>query len=523
MTSPAARGARVTFITPVYDPPLAALEACLDSLLAQEDPDWEHVLVDDCSTQQRVRELLRRRAARDPRVRVVERETNGGIVAASQDALELATGEFVAFLDHDDRLSPRALSVLAPVLAEPDVDYVYTDEDKVDESGRHFDTFRKPEWSPERLRHQMYTGHLSVMRTSLVREVGGVRQGFDGSQDHDLTLRVTERARRIVHVPEVLYHWMTVEGSTAADPGAKPYAWAAGRRAVDEHLERLGIDATADLGPVPGTYWLRRAAPDVLISVVIPTRGGAGMIWGERVVHVVEAVSSVLRTTTARVEIVVVHDTVTPPEVLDELSDICGDALVLVPYDEPFNFSRKCNVGVTAASGDVLVLMNDDVRLTQSGSLDQLAAAALEDGVGAVSCRLLFEDGRLQHGGHVYEHGDWHHVLLAAGPDEHGPFAALHVGRESSGVTAALLALRREVYLQVGGMAEGLPANFNDVDFCYKVRHVGWRILWLPEVTAYHFESQTRDPLVHAWEINFVRGRWGVPGRDAYIPEGSHF
>ncbi|QGQ18875.1 glycosyltransferase [Cellulomonas sp. JZ18] len=514
---------RISFVTPVYDPPLEALTACLDSVGAQGIADWEHVLVDDCSTDPRVRELLRRRSAQDPRVKVVERATNGGIVAASQDALEAATGEFVAFLDHDDRLAPEALRVLAAPMADPEVDYIYTDEDKVDETGRRFDAFRKPTWSPERLRHQMYTGHLSVMRASLVREVGGIRTGFDGSQDHDLALRVTERARAVVHVPQVLYHWMTVQGSTAADPGAKPYAWEAGRRAVAEHLERVGIAGTAELGPVPGTYWVRRATPDVRVSVVIPTRGGAGMIWGERAVHVVEAVASVMATTTVPVEVVVVYDTVTEPSVLDALRDRCGDALVLVPYDEPFNFSRKCNVGVAAAQGDVIVLMNDDVRLTEPGSLDQLAAAALEDGVGAVSCRLLFEDGRLQHGGHVYEHGDWHHVLLGAGPQEHGPFAGLHVGREASGVTAALVAVRRDVYVEAGGMAEQLPVNFNDVDFCYKVRHLGYRILWLPEVTAYHFESQTRTPSVHAWEVSFVRHRWGVPVEDVYFPEGSHF
>ncbi len=518
-----AGGPRISFVTPVYDPPIHALTACLDSVRAQAAGDWEHVLVDDCSTDPRVRALLRSRSARDPRVRVVERATNGGIVAASQDALAAARGEFVAFLDHDDRLAPHALTSLAEPMSDPEVDYIYTDEDKVDENGRRFDAFRKPGWSPERLRHQMYTGHLSVMRASLVREVGGIRTGFDGSQDHDLALRVTEKARSVVHVPQVLYHWMTVQGSTAADPGAKPYAWEAGRRAVAEHLERVGIRGEAELGPVPGTYWVRRPAPDVTVSVVIPTRGGAGIIWGERAVHVVEAVDSIMRTTTVPVEVVVVYDTVTPPAVLDAMRERCGDALVLVPYDEPFNFSRKCNVGVAAACGDVIVLMNDDVRLTEPGSLDQLAAAALEDGVGAVSCRLLFEDGRLQHGGHVYEHGDWHHVLLGAGGDEHGPFAGLHVGREVSGVTAALVALRRERYLEVGGMTELLPVNFNDVDFCYKLRHLGHRILWLPEVTAYHFESQTRTPTVLDWEVRFVRHRWGVPVDDPYFPEGSHF
>lgn len=513
----------ISVVTPVYDPPLAALNACIESVRGQRGALWEHILVDDLSSNEEVRAELRRHAAADPRIRLIERPVNGGIVAASRDAVEAANGDFVAFLDHDDQLAEGAFEKLAPLLAEPEVDLVYTDEDKVDERGQYFDAFRKPEWSPERLRHQMYVGHLSLMRTSLVREVGSLHDGFDGSQDHDLALRVSERARRIVHVPEILYHWRVVAGSTAGDPVAKPYTWEAGRRAVAAHLRRVGIDGEADLGPVPGTYVVRRNVQRVSLSVVIPTRGGFGMIWGEHVCHVVKAVESIAATAVGDVEVVVVYDDVTDPTVLDRLREILGDRLVLVRFSEKFNFSRKCNVGVAASSGDVVILMNDDVRLTGRGSLEELAAAACEPGVGAVSCELRFEDGRLQHGGHVYEHADWHHILLGAGPDEHGPFAGLRVGREVSGATAALLAVRRSVYFEVGGMTEHLPGNFNDVDFSYKLRYCGYRVLWLPEITAYHFESQTRVPKVHQWEVEFVRDRWGVPEVDSYFPTGSHF
>src|SRR5207302_1808929 len=175
----------------------------------------------------------------DPRIILMRRASNGGICAASQDALAQASGEFIALLDHDDLLAPRALSHVADVLAaDTEIDYLYTDEDKVDGAGHHYDTFQKPEWSPERLRGQMYTAHLSVIRRALAVDVGGFRLGFDGSQDHDLVLRVTERARRVVHVPEVLYHWRVVPGSTAGDPRAKTYAWDAGRRAVQDQLDR---------------------------------------------------------------------------------------------------------------------------------------------------------------------------------------------------------------------------------------------------------------------------------------------
>ena len=222
-----------SIVTPVYDPPLDVLKECIESVLAQDFDAWELILVDDFSPTAAVPIVIGQYAQQDARIRLVERDTNGHIVVASNDGVELAQGEFIALLDHDDLLAPTALSRVAAAIAEhDDVDYVYTDEDKVGADGRFYATFHKPDWSPERLRGQMYTSHLSVLRTELVREVGGFREGFEGSQDHDLVLRVTEQARRVVHVPEVLYHWRAVEGSTAVDIEAKPYANDAGRRAV---------------------------------------------------------------------------------------------------------------------------------------------------------------------------------------------------------------------------------------------------------------------------------------------------
>lgn len=509
----------ISVVTPVWNPPVSALREAIASVVRQAVTDWELVLVDDQSTDLQVRAVLREAAAGDERIRVVERSTNGGIVAASNDGIAHARGEFVALLDHDDVLADDAFAAIEPHLREPDLDYLYTDECKIDEDAHLYDPFLKPIWSPERLRGQMYTGHLSVLRTSLVRAVGGFREGFDGSQDHDLALRVTEQARRIVHVPQVLYYWRAVSGSTALDPEAKPYSWEAGRRAVAEHLERVGIHAEAELGPVPGTYRVRRRLdPATTVSVVIPTRGSGGLVWGERRCFVVEAVRSVLRTChLPGLEIVVVYDEPTPQAVLDELTALAGDRLTLVRFTEKFNFSAKCNVGVIEARGDVVVLLNDDVQLIDDESIEQLVALALEPGVGASGARLLFEDGRLQHGSHVYDGGDWYHVRLWASADDEGPFRSLLVGREASGLTAAFLAVRRDLYLELGGMCESLPGNFNDVDFSYKVRRAGQRLVWTPIVTAYHFESRTREPKVARWEIAFVQSRWGVPDSEPYM------
>jgi len=271
-------------LTPVYDPPLGDLSAAIESVRAQTFRGWELILVDDGSPSDAVRALLARAVASDERITVIERVANGGIVASSNDAVGAARGQFLALLDDDDVLVPHALERMHVVLEESlGTDYVYSDEDKIDTEGEQYDEFRKPGWSPERLRGQMYTGHLSVLRASLVREVGGFRAGYEGSQDHDLVLRVSERAGRVVHVPEVLYHWRVVPGSVAGDTEAKQHAWVAGCRAVQDQLDRLGIAGTASCGRMSGTYRIERVAdPGTSVSVIIPTRGGSGMVWGER-------------------------------------------------------------------------------------------------------------------------------------------------------------------------------------------------------------------------------------------------
>jgi len=507
-------------LTPVFDPPLAVLSAAIESVRGQTFRDWELILVDDASTSDAVRDLLARAAQAEKRITVIERPVNGGIVASSNDAVLAARGQFLALLDHDDLLVPHALErVYAALVESPEADYAYTDEDKIDAEGERYDEFRKPDWSPERLRGQMYTCHLSVLRTSLVRDVSGFRAGYDGSQDHDLVLRVTERARQVVHIPEVLYHWRVVPGSAAGDDEAKPYAWVAGCRAVQDQLDRLGIAGTVSYGRGRGTYRIDRVADQsTSVSVIIPTRGVSGLVWGEQRCFVVEAVASVLaRTRLTRLELVVVYDLDTPPDILEQLRHLGGHRLKLVPFAEAFNFSAKCNAGFVASSGDVVVLLNDDVQAISEGFLEQLVAPLTEFDVGMTGARLLFANGRLQHGGHAYEDGHLKHAFAGASPEDPGLFTALWVNRECSGLTAACVALRRETYEEVGGMCEELPGNFNDVDFSYKIRRTGARLVWLSGVELYHFESQTRDQAVHQWEYDFVALRWGVPHQDAFL------
>jgi O-antigen biosynthesis protein len=304
---------RFSIVTPVYNPPAKALKACIKSVRKQNFADWEWCIVNDCSTQPHVRRILNKFAAKDSRVRVAHRTTNGGIVAASQDGLDMATGEFVALLDHDDVIAKRALKrVNEELLKDDTIDYVYTDEDKIDAQGRHYDVFRKPDFDPVRLRGQNYCCHFSVFRNSLLDEIGGFRAGFDGSQDYDLILRATERARKVAHIPAILYHWRVVPGSAAGDVHAKPYAYDAGKKAVESHFARHKI--SVDVAKLnPGSYQHRFATTDKLklphVSIVIPTRGDTSRVWGAATCMVENTVQNIVDNSTyPSFDIVVVRD-----------------------------------------------------------------------------------------------------------------------------------------------------------------------------------------------------------------------
>lgn len=500
-------------VTPVYDPPEAVLRACLDSVRAQTFTDWEHCLCDDGSTKPYVRAVLQEYAAADRRFRVLEREANGGIIAASNDALGMATGEFVVLLDHDDLIVPDALALVAEALAaDPTIDYCYSDEDNLSPQGELITPFYKPDWSPERFRSQMYTCHLGVLRRSLVEEVGRFHTGFEGSQDFDLVLRVTERARTVHHIPRILYHWRMLPTSVAGNAEAKPYAYESGRRAVQAHCDRIGLAATVEHGRVNGVYRVRRHLPDPLplVSVVIPTIGTSGRVWGVERCFVLECVRSLVELCTYdNLEIVVVADTPTPAWVIAALERVAGDRLKIVWFDRPFNFSEKMNLGAAHATGDYLLLLNDDIEVVSPDFLHTMVGIAHgEADVGMVGAKLLFADGRLQHAGHVYNDGNPYHAMFRFHGDELGPSGLLLVQRECSGVTAACALVKAHVFDEVGGFTPLLGNNFNDVDFSLKIRHKGYRIIWTPHAELFHFESMSREPKVLVPEHDFIKLRW---------------
>jgi glycosyltransferase involved in cell wall biosynthesis len=503
----------ISIITPVYDPSEDVLEECLDSVTRQTWTNWEHILVDDASPSPHVARRLLLAARADERLVLAPRQTNGGIVAASNDALTRARGQFLVLLDHDDLLEPNALEQIAAAFASAeDVDYVYTDEDVMIPSGRLADPFYKPDWSPERFRNQMYTCHISAFRASLVEQVGGFREGYEGSQDWDLVLRVTEQARRIVHIPEVLYHWRVVPSSVLSGEDVKPYAYESARRALESHAERVGIDAEV-VEQTPRGYFhlVRRHSETPLVSIIIPTRCSSGLIWGAERSMVLEAVRSIVeKATWPNYEIVLVVDEPADDKVLEEIAELVGDRLVVVPFKKAFNFSEKCNLGVLAAAGEILLFLNDDVQVIDGNFIEVLVGFVREPDVGAASLRLLFEDGRVQHAGHVYLGGNPGHLMFGQMPNSDRNRLALSLDREVAGVTAACMAIRAEVFESVGGFSMVFAGNYNDVDLCLKLRREGYRIIVSAQATLYHFESITRDPTVGEGELQALRQRWST-------------
>jgi len=462
-------------------------------------------------------DALARLAARSTSVRAVPSPTVAGLAAALNAGLEVARGEFVAVVGEHDLLSPDALArVASRIEAVDDLDVVYSDDDVVTAGGAFEARSWKAAWSPELLRSHDYCRQLSVLRTVLVRQVGGVRRGFEGAELHDLLLRTTEQARSIEHLPQVLYHRRAPSGP---DEGAGSGACEGGRRAVQGQLARAGIQGDVEITP-SGTYRTRRVLPaERRVSIVIPTRGSDALVWGRRTTLVTGAVRSALAATRHQnLEVVIVYDTPTPPAVLDELRDLAGDRLVLVPYDDPFNYSRKMNLGVLASSGDRIVLLNDDVQVRSEGWLEELVAPLEQPDVGMTGAKLYFSSTAIQHAGLAFSNGRYVHPYRRAPEDTPGMDLCLLVDREVSGVTGACAALRREVYLEVGGLTEQLAESFNDVDFSYKISHAGYRTLFLAHCELFHFESQTRDPVPNPDDDRFVRDRWGMPTRDPFTP-----
>jgi GT2 family glycosyltransferase len=506
----------ISVITPVYNTPPDVLSACLESVRHQIYANWEHCIVDDASTLEATRSVLREHA-RDPRVRLVTLETNRHVSQASNEALSSATGDYVALLDHDDELAPEALAEVVRALnSNPDADVIYSDEDKLDAHGARCEPYFKPDWSPELFLSYMYICHLTVLRRRLVEEVGGFRTGFEGAQDYDLVLRMMQKTDRIYHVPRVLYHWRKGEGSTAMSPETKPWAHDAGRRALEDYVRRVGLASEVTIGPHPGMYrvW-RTVKAEPLVSIVIPTMGvtptGADLL--------ARCLRSLHKTTWRNFEVIVAADNSPLSETASAALQKLRHSVVAYSQRGSFSFAHKVNEAARHARGEHLLLLNDDVEVLTPGWLSSMLEHSQDPAVGAVGAKLLYPNGRLQHVGILIGVcGVAAHAFHQCHAGTSGYAGSAVVVRNCSAVTGACLMTRRAVFDELGGLAEDLPVDFNDVDFCLRLRSAGYRIVFTPYAQLIHHESASfGNRRQSSVELERMRQKWGeVLDRDPY-------
>ena len=515
---------KLSIVLPVYDPPAQLLQECLDSVLAQVYPHWELCIADDASPAPHVREILEDYQARFPeKIKVCFREENGHICESSNSALDLATGDFMVLLDHDDLLPRHALHyVAAEIDAHPDVVVIYSDEDKIDESGVRQDPYFKPDWDPDLLLGQNCISHLGVYKIEATRAAGAFRVGTHGSQDWDLALRVTERCEphQVRHIDRILYHWRITPGSTTMGHSEKPYTVTAAEAAVGEALSRRGeTGCRAEVQPINNFIRVVRPLPEPApsVEIIIPTRNRVGLVR-----RCVESIRSL--TDYPEYKITVVDNGSDDPETLQYLEKADLDIL---RDDGPFNFSRLNNVAAKASTAEILVLLNNDTEIIDAGWLRELVVHAVRPEIGAVGAKLVYPNSLVQHVGVFLGFQGAAGHLLRGKPEgyRHGGDLTRMV-RTCSAVTAACLAVRRESYLAVSGMDEDMfGVAYNDVDFCLKLSATGLRNIITPHAVVIHDESvsrkddeQTADQKARAnREIEALQERWGdVLRRDPY-------
>ena len=509
----------ISVVMPTYNTDAIFLHACIDSVIAQSYPNWELCIADDASPNPHVRQILQTYAAQDARIKTVFRDKNGHISHASNSALKLAKGDFVALLDHDDALPEHALLFVAKAInAQPDSQVIYSDEDKISGDGRRFDPHFKSDWNPDLFYSQNYVSHLGVYKRSLLEKIGGFRPGLEGSQDQDLLLRCLPhiKSTQIVHIPLVLYHWRAVEGSTALAGSQKTYTTDAGIKALTDYFANANPAVRIHQGLVPNTYRVSWPIPDPapLVSLLIPTRDRRDLVE--------VAVRSILEKSTYRhYEILILDNGSVEPDTLAFFAQIQREdqRVRVLRYDHPFNYSAINNFGVRHAKGDIIGLVNNDIEVISPEWLTEMVSHVVRPDVGCVGAKLYYENDTIQHAGVICSLGGVAGHSHKHYPRNHpGYFHRLKVVQNISAVTAACLLIRKTVYEQVGELDEDhLRVAFNDVDFCLKVRTAGYRNLWTPYAELYHYESISRGhedtpekQKRFQYEVETMKKRWGI-------------
>lgn len=524
------RRPRFSILLPVYESDPRWLRRALFSVQQQFYPDWELCVADDASTKSAGWKIVERYARADGRIKMLRRETRGGIAATSNDALSLATGDFVALLDHDDTIAPEAIYLAAVELERnPALQLIYTDEDKIDEHEQRHSPYFKPEWNPDLFLGQNYVSHLTLLRTDLVRRVAGFRSAFDGSQDYDLLLRCVAQIEpdQITRIARVLYHWRALPHSTAANTSAKRYAHTAAARAVQDYLDTRKVKAKVEPHEFEIYQRVRYPLPEThpLVSIIIPSRDQSALLE--------KCVDGILhKSEYANFEIIILENNSVEEQTHELYRRLRNDRRIqIVESTGEFNFSRLINLGASRARGSIFLLLNNDVEVMNADCLCELVSQVSRPEIGIVGARLWYPNGTLQHGGVILGVGGVGSHIDGIRRHEFGYFAREHLVQDFCAVTAACLMVRREVFEKVGGFDElHLPITFNDVDFCLRARELGWRIVYSPYAELIHHESisrgienTTEKQRRFFKESEFVLSRWGelIQNDPSYNPNLS--
>lgn len=507
---------KISILLPVYNTSEDFLKAAIQSVINQVYDNWELCIADDNSTEKHVSEIINSFSKSDTRIKVLIRKENGHISASSNSALTLATGEYIALLDHDDELSPDALYQNVKVLNDDrNIDLLYSDEDKIDESGKHTDPHFKPDWCPDNFLSRNYLGHLVVIRKTLIDAAGGFRHGFEGSQDYDLLLRVTEMTSNIFHIPLVLYHWRMHSGSTSVNETAKPYAFHSGVKALEEALQRRNVNGKVSLiENLPGFYSIRYAIIHPgKVSVIIPTKNKPELC------EVV--IDSIFRHTDyPDFEVLLIDNNSDDPAfftMVQKWEAAKPEKFRCVRDTGGFNFSRLMNFGANHSKGDYLLLLNNDTEITHADWMTAMVEQAQFPDNGVIGVRLLYQNSTIQHAGVIIGLGGIAgHTFVGFDKDAPGYFYFLKAINNYSAVTAACCMVSKSKFVEAGGFDEELAVEFNDVDFCLRLKHKGYNNLYLPHVTLFHYESISRGHphktkasyQQHLKDVAFFKNRW---------------
>lgn len=505
---------KISIIVPTYNTPLDFLKPMIESVQGQTYSNWE-LCIADGSDREEIKSFLRQAVSEDKRIKLKLLAKNAGIAANTNEAIDLASGEYLTFLDHDDTLAPFALyEVVLAINNAPETDLLYSDEDKLSQRGDnrskpHF----KPDWSPDTLRNYNYITHLLVIKRSLLDKVGHIREGFEGSQDFDLVLRATEQAQKIAHIPKVLYHWREHANSTSSNTKSKSYASYSTKKAVAAHLDRLKMAGRVVDGPFFGSCRAIFNLPSKLplVSIIIPTKDQAELLH--------RCIKSILNNSTYLNYEIILIDTGSTEVATEKLySELKKQPQIsFLKWDKPFNYSAVNNFAATHAKGEQLLFLNNDIKIISSDWIESMLEFATRGDVGAVGAKLLYPDATLQHAGVILGIGGVAgHSHKYFPTNSFGYFGRLVIPQNLSAVTAACIMIPQNIFKEVGGFDEGYALAFNDVDLCLKIRSLGKLIVWTPHAELYHYESKTRGYEDTAEkqarfkrEIDRFQARWG--------------